>query len=230
MRWDAMPAHRRSIPRWLTGEEAEPTWVSIFLFALIGLSIADAIFDVVPEGVIVAAVFAALLVVVRLIRKLYPIERDTSEIVSRLQDGTTVLRFDNYDDLYEALKYRLGSAKHGLRLTHIRDDPPERFGHADFYEAVHRWPGEHPSCKVERIIALPNAEMRAWAQELREEEKRHRNFHVTVTARAAGLPVINMVIIDDLDVFVFVSRSLSSSVRQMGREFSERPPRCRLAC
>jgi hypothetical protein len=27
-----------------------------------------------------------------------------------------------------------------------------------------------------------------------------------------------------------VRRSLSSSVRQMGREFSERPPRCRLAC
>jgi MFS family permease len=30
--------------------------------------------------------------------------------------------------------------------------------------------------------------------------------------------------------WTFIARSLSSSVRQIGREFSERPPRCRRAC
>ena len=191
--------------RWLSGEDTEVTLISVGVGVLIAVAIVDGVVDFVPQSVMTAAIFTALLLLVRLATKLFAIERNTSELITRAQDETTVLRFHNFDGLYEALYYRLRSARKGLRLTHIRDDPPAAFGHDEFYEAVRQWPSAHPACKVERIIALPTPEMRAWAEQLREDEKLFPNFHVVVTSRSAGLPVINMVIIDDHDVFLFVS-------------------------
>jgi hypothetical protein len=97
------------------------------------------------------------------------------------------------------------NAKNGLRLTHIRDDPPDVFKHPEFYDAVRAWPAAHAACPARRIIAVTNPRMRQWAQELREDEAQHPNFSVRVTSRSAGLPVINMAILDEENVFLFIS-------------------------
>ncbi len=200
-----MASKNRSSPRWLSGDETDVKLYSVVAVSLAALAILDGIFDFVSDSVFIAAIFGALYLVLRLTLKLVSVERDMSEVLTRVQDRTTALRFENYDELYEALRYRLRSANKGLRLTHVRDDPPAVFGHEDFYEAVREWPGSHPACKVERIIATPNEAMRAWGEQLREDERANPNFRVRVTTRSAGLPVINMVILDDLDVFLFVS-------------------------
>lgn len=201
---------------WLVrGGRDESTFLSFVCAVLAILALADGVFAFLPQAVKTSVIFVALGVVLRLLMqidavekttgdRLHAVEAATSELLKRAQAGTSIQRYQSYDELYRVLTDRVHRSESTLRLTHIREDPPKVFGHDEFYIAVNKWLVAHPACPGRRIIAL-NPGTQAWAEQLREEELKHANLRVKVTTRSAGLPVINMVIIDEMDVFLFIS-------------------------
>jgi hypothetical protein len=222
---------------WARAGTDESTFLAFVCAVLAILALADGVSNFLPQAVKTSVIFIALGVVLRLLtqldavgkktgERLYAVETITSELLQRAQSGTSIQRYQSYDELYGVLTEQVRRSDSTLRLTHIREDPPEVFGHDEFYVAVDEWLVAHPACPGRRIIAL-NPRMRAWAEQLREAEQKHANLRVKVTRRSAGLPVINMVILDEIDVFLFISGETAHDTagvwihdREVGRYFT----------
>lgn len=206
--------------------------------AVISIAVGGLLLVVVASGplgfqlsnsVATAAILAALVALLRVSTKLYDLEAATIELLQRARSGTNVQRFQTYPEFYEALATSLASAKRSVRLTHIRDDPPDAFRvDSNYYSDVEAWADEHPGCPVRRVIAVNNDRMRGWAEALHEVEVRQANFSVRVTSRSAGLPVINMAVLDERDVFLAISGETPEQTAgvwvnddEVGRYFSD---------
>jgi UDP-N-acetylmuramyl pentapeptide phosphotransferase/UDP-N-acetylglucosamine-1-phosphate transferase len=85
--------------RRVSGERFEVTLWSVFIVIFGILGTVDALTNILPNEILIAAIFAALWVILRLATKLYTIELSTQELLRR---GTSVQRYRTYDELYGA--------------------------------------------------------------------------------------------------------------------------------
>jgi hypothetical protein len=206
--------------------------------AIISLVVGGLLLVVVASGplgfrlsnsVATAAILAALVALLRVSAKLYDLDASTGELLQRARSGTNVQRFRTYPEFYEALSSELAGSKRSVRLTHIRNDPPAAFQvDSNYFSDVEVWAKDHPGCSVRRVIAVNNERMHAWAEALRATEESLPNFSVRVTSRSAGLPVINMAILDEKEVFLAISGESPEqtagvwiSDEEVGRYFSD---------
>jgi hypothetical protein len=190
------------------------TFIAVFVFGLAVVSIGLPFVGVKPStGVYTTAILSALFVVLSVTSKLYDVESHTRDLVARCE--APIRRYADYADLYRALEGALDDATRSVDLTHIRNDPPDAFKmDSRFYHSVVKWARTHEhGGLVRRVIAANNDRMRAWGEQLQEVVEEHENFSVRVTSRSAGLPVINMAILDGREVFLFISGEAAQQTR-----------------
>jgi len=191
----------------LLSERTELHLISLAVIALLlVVLIGGAVGLNLSTSISTAAILAALFALLRVGARIYDVEDASNAILAKVQRGTNVQRFRTYPEFYEALASALPRTERSMRLTHIRDDPPDAFSvDSGYYSDVERWAERNPGCPARRVIAVNNDRMREWAMSLKEIEDRLRNFNVRVTSRSAGLPVINMAILDEARVFLAIS-------------------------
>lgn len=207
-------------------DKLEAKVIAGFLLALFvgsfGIAIAEQFFDTqVTSAWNAPLVLLSLWLIVRLALLIPDIGTNVESIGRQVKslvdaaEATPVEKIDTVTEFYDSLSRSVAKAQHTLDLTHIRDTPPADFGPTavGFFNEVFEWCAAHESRSVRRVIAVPNPEMRAWAEQLREKTKELPRFEVRVLDWHSAAPAINFAVVDEKAVFTALTGAMAGRTR-----------------
>ncbi|MDQ3786279.1 MAG: helix-turn-helix domain-containing protein, partial [Actinomycetota bacterium] len=115
-------------------------------------------------------------------------------------------------EFYRTMLSEVNRARHRIMTTYIRHRPPDYFvGFTDedtaraaraYFDAVVSWSDRPGARSVRRVIATPNAEMRAWAERFERETSSFPRHEIRVVPWPLSADAVNMAIFDDTVVLL----------------------------
>jgi hypothetical protein len=227
-------------------ERIEERVVVAGVVLLLGVAVFDGIFGL-PEGWVTAALFVALLLILRLLWPVHEIQSRTTEVKDsiastlsilqdvrkRVGDPIAVRPYANFEEFYSDAADAISHAEEKLELTYVRRYPPtvlkgETAG--AYFDGVLQWVSESPTRQVRRVFCLAeNAEdLRVWLDDHVHDTSHLTNYRIRVLDWPLPVDAINFAVIDEAVVFLLIAgedpevlRGASIASPTLARHFSE---------